>query len=83
LLDARQVVLSEFLDIVVACPIYIVGRVLVLGGAMELLSVVERNYFVTLTVDDIDRTVYIAHAVDVRELVEWEGPAEIEHDAQG
>jgi len=43
----------------------------VLGSPVKLLSVIKGNDFVSFTVNYVDRAVYIRHAVDVGEFVEW------------
>lgn len=83
LLDPQQVVRGKLLDVVVARSIYIVWHVLVLGGFVQLDGVVERNDLVALPMDHEHGAVNIGHAIDVGELVEGQGPPEIEDDAQG
>ena len=75
LLDPRQVVLSKLLDVVVTGPIDIVRWVLVLGGLVKFLRVVERHYLIALAMDNIYRTLDVGHAVYVRKVVDRQAPA--------
>jgi len=71
LIDAREVLIAtELLDVVVSGAIDVVGRVLVLSGLIKLLCVVEWNNLVASAVYNVDWTLNVWHAVDIRELID-------------
>ena len=37
---------------------------------------------ITFAMDDVHRAFDVGHAVNVREIVDWECPSEIEHDSE-
>ncbi len=53
-----------------AGAIDVVGRILLLGGSVKLLSVVKRYDLVTFAMDHIHGAIYVRHTIDVWELVE-------------
>ena len=81
LVDALAVVCCELLHIVMTGTVDVVGRVLMPGLFVQLLCVVEWHDFISFPVDDIDRAVYVRHAVDVRELVKGQCPAKVEDNS--
>ena len=82
IIDAREEFVCELLDIVVASTLNVKGWVLMLGGLVQLLRVIEGDNFIACTMNDVDWAINVWHAVYVRELVEREGPAEIQCDAK-
>jgi len=69
LLYPLEVISCELFDVVMASTIDVVGWILMFGGSVQFLSVVKWHNLVTLAMDDVDRTLDLWHAVDVRELV--------------
>lgn len=61
----------------------IVRWVLVATCLEELNSVIERNDFISAAVDYEDRAVNVWDSIDVRKLVERQGPSKVENDSKG
>lgn len=54
-----------------ASAVDVVRRILLLGGSMQLLSVVEWHNLISFAMDNVNGAVYVGHAIDVWELVKW------------
>ena len=65
-----------------AGTIHVIWRILILGRTMQLLCMVKGYDFVPLAMDDVHRTFYVGHPVNVREIVDWKCPSKIEHDTE-
>ena len=74
--------MGELFDVVVASAVYVVRRILLLGGPMQLLSVVEWHNLISFAMDHIHGAVYVRHAIDIRKLVKWQSPSQIEHHSK-
>ena len=82
LVDSLAIVCSELFNIVMSGTIDIVWRILMSSLPVKLLSVIEWHDFVSLTMDYVDWTIDVWHAIDVRELVKRQCPAKIEDDTE-
>ena len=82
LFDPLEVVICELFHVVMAGTINVIWRVLVLGRSVQFLRMVKRHDFVTLAMNNIDRALNIGHAVDVWELIERQGPTQVEDNSQ-
>jgi hypothetical protein len=81
--DPLQVIIRKLLHVVVAGTVDVVGWVLMATCLEELNSVIKRNNLISAAVDHEDRAVNVWDPVDVRKLVEWQGPTKVENDSEG
>ena len=82
LLDARQVIRGKLFHVIVAGAIDVVGRILVFRLLVQLLSVIKWYNLVAFTMDDVNWTLYVGHAVDVREFIARQRPSQVENDTK-
>ena len=83
LFDPLQVVGCELFNIVVTSSVNVVGGELMLCGSVQLACMIERYNLISSAVYDENWTVYVRHPIDVRELVKWKSPSEIEDNSEG
>ena len=82
LIDPQTIICRKLLNIVVSSSINIVGRILILCSFVQLLSMIKGYNFITFSMNHKDWALDVGHSVDIREVVKWESPSQIEHDSE-
>ena len=73
--DSRTVVTCIFLNVIVACSIYIVRGELYLGCLIHLLGMVEWDNLISPPMHYIDWTINVRHPIDIGELIKGKSPS--------